>query len=70
MNQQPRNLHEIHLGPPHIYDSCAVWSTCGTPKRGAGAVPNNLTGSWEPIPHTGLTCPALIQGAVLSLTET
>ena len=37
---------------------------------GAGAVSVTLTGSWEPIPHTELPCEALIQGEVLSLTET
>ena len=30
----------------------------GVLTMGAGAVPNALTGFWEPILHTGLPCPA------------
>ena len=37
---------------------------------GSDAVPNALAGFGEPIPHTGLPCPALIQGLVVSLTAT
>ena len=37
---------------------------------GAGAAPDALAGTWEPLPHTGLPCPALIQGEVLTLTAT
>lgn len=33
---------------------------------GPGAVPNTLVGFWEPIPHSGLPCPALIKGGAYS----
>lgn len=34
---------------------------------GAGAVLVALTGSWIPIPHPGLPCPAWIQGGELGV---
>lgn len=42
----------------------------GLLRLGAGAVPDALPGSWEPIPHPGLPCAVLIQEEVLSLTTT
>lgn len=58
---------EIFLGLLHICDICVAWYSYGFLTVGAGAV-TVLTGFGELIPHTGLTCPALIQGMVLSLT--
>lgn len=37
---------------------------------GTGAVSDSFIGFWDPTLHTGLLCPALIQGEVLKLIAT
>lgn len=37
---------------------------------GAGAASDTFAGSWDPISHIELPCPALTQGQVLSPPET
>ena len=39
------------------------------PTLGAGAVSDSLNSIWDPIPHTGFPCPALIQGEISRLTS-
>ena len=68
MDQQPGSLHGTNLVIYVTVVYCDRLVYCvGLLTMGAEAVPNTLTGSWEPIPHAELPCPALIQGGMFSL---
>lgn len=51
-------------------DNCVVWATFNPLTVEVGAVPSALAGFWEPLPHTGVPCPASIQEEALSPTST
>lgn len=63
-------LHGTDIGPLYICDSCVAWFPCGIPNSGAETVPDSLAGFWDPTPHNGLSCPALITGKEFILKTT
>lgn len=69
MKRQSGCLHGTDPDPLQICDSFISWSSCGTPKVGAGSVIYSFAGIWDPSPHVGLLCRALIQGGYIVILQ-
>ena len=59
----------MDLGPLHIYNSYAAWSSVGFRRVGAGPVSDSVACLWIPFPD-GLPCPASIGKGEPSPTAT
>ena len=47
LNHQPKNIHGLDLGLPHICSRCATWSLGGSQTTGAIAVPKTVACTWN-----------------------
>jgi hypothetical protein len=39
LNQQPKNIFQLYVGPLHVCSRCLALSSCGSGTTGAGAIP-------------------------------
>jgi hypothetical protein len=69
LNHQPKNIHRLDLGLPHICNICVAWSSCESKLESGGGVSQNLL-LVEYVLLPGQPCLASVEENAPSFAET